>query len=55
MSDRFILEKQGHVMWLRFNRPEHVSGRVILLYKQGAPRKCWREWEGKPVGRISAA
>ena len=31
------------------------SGLVILLYEQGGPRRCWKEWEGTPVGRISAA
>ena len=25
MSDRFILEKQGHVMWLKFNRPHRLN------------------------------
>ena len=29
MSDRFILEKQGHVMWLRFNRPERLNAMTI--------------------------
>ena len=29
MSDRFILEKKGHVMWLRFNRPERLNAMTI--------------------------
>ena len=29
MSDRFILEKRGHVMWLRFNRPERLNAMTI--------------------------
>ena len=28
--------------------PFRTRGRVILLYKQGDPRKCWREWKGSP-------
>ena len=29
MSDRFILEKQGHVTWLKFNRPERLNAMTI--------------------------
>ena len=29
MSDRFILEKKGHVMWLGFNRPERLNAMTI--------------------------
>ena len=29
MTDRFILEKQGHVMWLRLNRPERLNAMTI--------------------------
>ena len=29
MNGRFILEKQGHVMWLRFNRPERLNAMTI--------------------------
>ena len=29
MSDRFILEKRGHVMWLKFNRPERPNAMTI--------------------------
>ena len=29
MSDRFILEKQGHVMWIRLNRPERLNAMTI--------------------------
>ena len=25
MTDRFILEKQDHVMWLKLNRPERLN------------------------------
>ena len=29
MSDRFIMEKQGQVMWLKFNRPERLNAMTI--------------------------
>ena len=29
MSERFILEKHGHVMWLKFNRPKRLNAMTI--------------------------